>query len=310
MREAAVMITGGSGCLGQQVIRRLAERKMTVVAVYHHKLPEALEGVYPVCADFSSAELMAAPLRGVDTVVHMAWEGGLTGPAQQLSFDDQGWRPETNNLRMLRHLVTAMERAGTKRIILLSAAGASRTAEAPFLREKYAAEALVLNSQIPQKQILRSAVMWGGVGANDRLLRSMLRILRYPIFPLPNRSTALAPVHVSDLAGVVALACSQQQTDAAVLQDVHGGQLYTVAELFKMVSERYIRSPRLAIGGLIGESLLPLFERDKGQNASTTKLRHLLAIGNSTKSLPTPVQVNGPVPKKRLASFQERMLEM
>jgi len=304
------MITGGSGCLGQQVVRRLAERGTTVVAVYHHKLPEAFESVYPVCADFSSPELMAAPLRGVETVVHLAWEGGLIGPTQQLSFDDQGCRPETNNLRMLRHLLTAMERAGTKRIILLSAAGAARNAVAPFLREKYAAESLVLNAKISQKVILRSAVMWGGIGANDRLLRSMLRVLRFPIFPLPNRSVALAPVHVSDLAEVVTLACLQQQTVAAVLQDVHGGQLYTVGELFKMVSDRYIRSPRLPIGGFIGESLLPLLERDKGHTASTTKLRHLLAIGSSTKSVTIPALVSGSVPNKRLASFQERILEM
>ena len=34
-----------------------------------------------------SAELMAAPLRGVETVVHLAWEGGLAGPTEPINFN-------------------------------------------------------------------------------------------------------------------------------------------------------------------------------------------------------------------------------
>ena len=308
MQEAAIMVTGGSGCLGQAVVRQLALCGRTIVSVYHHKLPESFERVYPVCVDLSSAELMAAPLRGVETVVHLAWAGGLAGPSQPFAHGGHSRQPETANLRMLRHLLTAMERAGTKRLIFLSAAGASRTAAAPFLREKYAAEAMLLNAKIPEKCILRSALIWGGNGVNDRLVQSMLRLLRFPVYPLPSSDMALAPVHLADIAEVVVNACFQAQASEAAVQEVHGGQCYAMGQLFKMVSERYIGRPRLALGGILGESLLPLLERDRRGATATTKMQHLLAIGVTKAGVQVSPSIGGAA-GNRLASFQERLAE-
>ena len=115
-----------------------------MVAVYHHSFRRSHESIYPVCADITSPELLAAPLRGVDTVVHLAWEGGLAGPEPlNGSLTDRAGQDAQPQPWHAAHVLTAMERAGTRRIVFLSALGADRRATAPFLREKYLAETLI-----------------------------------------------------------------------------------------------------------------------------------------------------------------------
>ena len=137
--DQAVLVTGGSGFIGKHIVKHLAEAGETVVCMYHHRLPEPMANVYPVCSDMGSSELIAAPLRGVESVIHLAWEGGFVGPTERVS-----WNLNSNNLpknaRLLKNLLSAMERAGTKRIVFMSAIGASRNAKTPFLQEKYLSE--------------------------------------------------------------------------------------------------------------------------------------------------------------------------
>lgn len=276
-RDGAVLVTGGSGFIGQQLVRRLAEQGRTVVALYHHKLPDARDNVYPVCCDMSSAELLAGPLRGVETVVHLAWQGGLAGPAGPVSFGLGNMLAP--NAILLRNLTLAMEKAGTKRLIFLSAIGARHDAEAAFLREKYLAEHLVLNSRIPEKAIIRSSIVWGGqVAGGDRFLKSLVRVMRYPIYPLPKKSGPVAPVHVNDLAETLANVCSYPIQGQAALLDVTGGEPYEVPELFRIVSSQVVRKTRLALGGALGRSLLTFVERDD-KTAVHPKIQQFLAIG-------------------------------
>ena len=60
----AIMVTGGSGFIGQELVKKLAESKKSVVSIYRHRLPDPSPYVYPVCSNLDSAELLAAPLRG------------------------------------------------------------------------------------------------------------------------------------------------------------------------------------------------------------------------------------------------------
>lgn len=295
--EQAILVTGGAGFVGQHVVRQLAERGRTVVALYHHKLPETLESVYPVCSDMSSAELMAAPLRGVETVVHLAWEGGLAGSAAP--------RNET----LLKNLLLAMERAGTKRIVFLSANGATRNAAVPFLREKYQCEHLVLNSKVPEKVVLRTTVMWGGQGANDRFLRSIIRVMKYPLYPVPKRAEIVAPAHVRDVADMLVSACSVRLQEPAALLDVSGGESYQVQDLFKIVSDTYVKKTRIALPSFLGEPLLPFLERDRRVDQPLPKLAHFLAIGGKPREETKTANALTAVIPPKLATFKERILD-
>ena len=304
--EAAVMVTGGSGFVGQQLVRQLADQGRTIVSVYHHRLPESLDNVYPVCSDMSSAELMLAPLRGVETVVHLAWEGGLMGP-EILAWPPQGGAPPTRNAQVLANLIGAMERAGTRRMVFLSAIGAGYGAQVPFLREKYLAELMLLNSKIPEKIILRSSVVWGGQGGDDRFLRSIMRVMKYTLYPVPTRKDSLSPVHVRDLADTITRACRHDLREPAAVLDVDGGQGYKVDELFRIVSDGYVKKTRFPVGGFLADSLLPLLERDAKNGLKTPKLRHFLALGGQ-RAASTQVEnpLSGVLPENP-ASFKDHV---
>ncbi|MEN9834946.1 MAG: hypothetical protein RL011_1139 [Pseudomonadota bacterium] len=310
MEQAAIMVTGGSGFIGSHLVRKLTEQHRTVVAVYRRKLPESLDRVYPVCTDLSSPELMAAPLRGVGTVVHLAWEGGFAGSVPPGTDWRHLEKPEDSvNLKMLGNLVKAMERAGTQRIVLLSAIGAKAQAGSPFLCEKYAAESLVINSRIKERIIIRTAVAWGGQQSNDRFLRSLLRVMRYPIYPVPQRRGNLAPIFVQDLATILGSCCKIKLNEHVAVLEVHGRESYQVQEIFRIVADKLAKGARIPLGGFLGQTLLPLLERDRRTNSDTPKLQHVLGIGGLVDaSLAVANPLTSVIPRD-LAAFRENLLK-
>jgi len=291
--QAAVLVTGGAGFIGKQVVSSLASNTQTVISMYHHKLPEPLANVYPVCSDMGNSDLIAAPLRGVQTVVHLAWQGNFVGPNEQIqwSLDSDKLGP---NIASLKNLISAMERVGTKRIVFVSPIGANRKASSAYLQEKYLAEFFILNSKIPEKIIIRSSLVCGG--SNDRFLRSILRVMQFPaIYPVPMAKKTIRPVHIKDLVSLIAkVAVTDEFSGAAAIIEMTGKEAYTVDELFKLVSARYVKGSKIPLRGPIGDSLLPLFEREtKTQtHEPTIKLKHYLGLGNA---LDTGIQLDNPL---------------
>jgi nucleoside-diphosphate-sugar epimerase len=301
------MVTGSSGFVGQPLVRLLSEKGRTVVSVYRHRLPDSLEGAYPVCSDLSSPELMAAPLRGVETVLHLAWDGGLAGPDGPLPEDPLG--PDvalTKNLRAFKNLITAMERAGTRRLVFLSALGAAGKAQSPFLREKYQAELMLLNSRIPEKVILRSSVVWGGQGSADRFLTSIRRVLRYVIYPVPRRHGRLSPLHVKDLAALLVAATEASTKLDVSLMEVNGGESYLIDDLLKLVSSSVVRRTQFPLRGVLGESLLPWLERNK--DGRVPRLQQFLCLAQDER--PETLRQGNPLATilpDKVPGFKERL---
>ncbi len=308
--QAAVLVTGGAGFIGKSVVSNMASNGQTVVSMYHHRLPEPLANVYPVCSDMGSSELIAAPLRGVETVVHLAWQGNFIGPNEQIQ-----WSLESDklgpNIDALKNLINAMERVGTKRIVFLSPIGAGRNASSPYLQEKYLAEFFILNSKIPEKIIIRSSIVCGG--SNDRFLRSILRVMQFPAFyPVPTSKETLRPVHIQDLVSLLSkVAVTEDFSGSAAILEMTGKEAYTVDELFKMVSARYVKGTKIPIRGPIGNSLLPLFERESkaATHDSTIKLKHYLTLGNTVDS---GIELDNPLSSffpKDIHSFKDTLAE-
>jgi nucleoside-diphosphate-sugar epimerase len=277
-----LLVTGGSGFVGQRLVRTLASRGHSIVSMYHHRLPETHLQVFPVCSDMGSPELLAAPLRGISTVVHLAWEGGLAGPPEQTGWDFNQPERLSKNIRILQNLIAAMEKAGTKRIVFVSALGASRQSRVPFLMEKYLAEFLILNSKIKEKIILRSGVLSCAQERSDRFVRSISRLMTYPmVYPVPRLAETIAPLHVDDLVASLADCCFHDLgVSHGAIVEVTGQENYKLDELFRLVCDSVAGGGRLALKGFLGDSLLPLFEREKrNEPRMQPKLRHFLDIG-------------------------------
>lgn len=299
------MVSGGSGFIGQHLVRKLAKERQ-VIALYHHKLPESMENVFPVCSDMSTPELLAAPLRGVITIVHLAWTGGLNGSLDKISEDPVVAASYSPNLQNMKNLIAAAERGKCRRLVFLSALGASRTSDSSFLREKYHAEFLLLNSKIPEKIIIRTAAVWGDRYGHDRFLNSILKIMKYPVYPVPAKKEGIAPIHVDDLTQMLHSAVQSDAGTGARISEVCGGTCYQLQDLLKIVSTKVIKKTQLGVGGALGKSALPLFERQTANEKGSYRLSEYLVIKGALSDKGKEAAIGSQWPEK-VSAFEERL---
>ncbi len=296
-----ILVTGGSGFVGRHLVKKLCERH-TVVSMYRHRLPEPMSDVYPVCSDLESMELLKAPLRGVDTVVYLAWERS-DGLDESLFNVDPDFTQMTPNIRHLRNMIQAMEAVGTRRMILVSASGASRNAPNSFLREKYIAEFALVNSSIPEKLIVRPTIVYEGDAQRDRFVQAILNIIKFPgVYPVPKIAGDIAPIHVADLCTVIGRLARRNLHEPIGIVEVFGQERYDLAEVFKLVAERYSRRNKLQVRGVLGDSFLALMEKTQGEVFRSNRIRDHLIVGHKSemdgKSFPAMAEV---VPKDMIS---------
>ncbi len=280
--QNAILVTGGSGFIGRQLVQKLAALETTVVSMYRHHLPEPSAFVYPVCSDMSSAELIAAPLRGVQTVVHLAWSPGLSGllPKKRSKNPEES---QTENLKALRNLIKAMEKNGTKRLIFMSALGARRGVENPFLQEKYLAEFAVLNSSIPEKIILRPSLVYSGDAKNDRLISTVAHLFDFPaVCPIPEARLAMSPLYLENLISLLIAFSSRELPVPTAILELDGGHSIKTEEFFKLVGRYTGKKKKIILRGPLAKTVLPFFERygavSKDQGTPNIPLRTMLEL--------------------------------
>lgn len=308
-----VMVTGSSGFIGQKVIRQFSTRGTSTIATYYHRLPEALPQVFPVCTDMASPELLLAPLRNVHTVVHLAWEGGLASslsPAQLNGEVRELLRQDrmSRNLAMMSNLLAAMERVGNQRIIFVSAMGASRHADSPFLREKYAAELMLLNSRIREKVILRPTILAEPENPDDRFMRAILRTMKLPLlYPVPKVSDQLRPMHVDDFAREVFRIAEANRDEPSLIGEVCGNEVLPVEEVFRLLADKFFAGQKIAIKGWVGNILARLFERERKNETQyrNHRLRQFLALVQAPSESLVDALGKGWRDPKQLTSFSE-----
>src|SRR5690606_12106797 len=96
-----------------------------------------------------------------------------------------------------------------------------------------------------------------------------------------NFGTQLSPLHVEDLAEVLKKATEIELQEPSAILEVIGHEQFRIEELFRMVSERFAKGAKIQLRGALGNSLMPFFEKNSKENATTPKLRHYLALRNT-----------------------------
>lgn len=150
-----ILVTGGSGHLGREVVRRALVAGHTVRTASRHPRPPSAE-VEHVQLDLESGEGVENAVDAVHAVVHTA-----SDPRHARSVDVEG----------SRRLAEAARRTGVDHFVFVSIVGIDRI-PFPYYRAKLQAEAAVQESAVPYS-ILRAAQFHYFV---DLLLRQAARV--------------------------------------------------------------------------------------------------------------------------------------
>ena len=245
--KRAALITGVAGTIGSKLADHLAAQTRQLIGLYRNKLPSSHKNVLPLCSDLMSTDSIHAPLKSTDTVIHLAWQGGVLGAASSRSVDatDEHIR-SSQNVIMTINLVRAMERVNARKIIFLSWVGVDR--KSPNT---------VINSSIPEKIIIRAGIL-GGSGVETEFYKAADSVTKLPIFlPLPRSADGLVLTTMQDIFWAVdeALKVSSGQEPYCRVVDLTSTSPTTGAELLAAIDSKKRGKRRLTLGGFLGDLL-------------------------------------------------------
>jgi NADH dehydrogenase len=200
-----ILVTGGTGFVGQILIRHLVAMGFQVRTLLRPSkaspnLPRGVPIEAVICGLKDERGLRAA-FKGVDVVFHLAGAENTGSQADLMGVDIEG----------TKSISGVAADAGIERFFYLSHLGADRASAYPVLQAKAIAESYLIHSGAPYT-IFRSAVLFG---PDDQFTTRLARLLRMApgFFPLPgDGSTMLQPLWVEDLVTCLTLAMNDPNT--------------------------------------------------------------------------------------------------
>lgn len=244
-----VTIIGGSGFLGRYVAQRMAKAGWRVrVAVRRPNealfvRPYGAVGqVEPVFCNIRDDASVAAVLTGADAVVNCVGVMGRDGRNTVQSVNHEG-------AARVARIAAAL---GVRRMVHVSAIGASADAPSAYSRTKAAGEAAV-RAAFPNAVILRPSILFGPEDSFfNRFARMATRSLVLPLF---GAGTKFQPVYVDDVARAAELALTGEA--APGVYELGGPDVMSFRELIRTMlgvirRRRAVIGLPLALGALVG----------------------------------------------------------
>jgi uncharacterized protein YbjT (DUF2867 family) len=183
-----VLVTGGSGFVGRQVVQALLARGQTVRCLVRPGAEKNLSrqaGMNFAYGDVLRPETLAAAVAGCAAVVHLV---GIIRefPARGITF-------QSLHVQATANVVAAAQKAGIGRYLHMSALEAQSAPVAAYYQTKLQAEKLVKNSGLAYT-IFRPSIIYGPQDGFINLLKRQLETLgvvpiigdgRYQLQPVP-----------------------------------------------------------------------------------------------------------------------------
>ncbi|SET27944.1 SDR family oxidoreductase [Geodermatophilus poikilotrophus] len=211
----SVLVTGGTGQLGRQVVRALAADGHTVRILSRRPAAPPVPGAELLVADLSTGAGLRQAVAGTTAIVHCA-----TDPRRSGTVDVGG----------TARLLEAARDAGRPLVVHVSIVGIDRV-PTDYYRSKLAAEEAIGRSGLPWT-VLRTTQFHGFV------LQLLDRMTRLPVVPVP-RGWRVQPIDVDEVAG--RLADAVVAGPAGRLPDLGGPEVFPVVDL---VRNRMGEAPR------------------------------------------------------------------
>jgi NADH dehydrogenase len=230
-----ILLTGATGNVGSQVLRRLTARgeRVRVLVRDPRRLGSERVRVQIALGDLSDPASFRNALRGVETVIHLA-----------ASIRDQprASMEELNAVATLR-LVRAAERARTERFVFFSAIGASLHSRARFFRAKALAERAVEESELRTTVFAPSIVY----SPDDPWVTLLRRFSLLPALPIAGPGRArYQPIWAGDVADCVLAELDRRPTNGARRRfDLAGPELLSYDDIARVALRAWGRERRL-----------------------------------------------------------------
>lgn len=254
-----ILVTGGTGFVGQALIRQLVAQGKTVRTLlrpsqFSPNLPRGIP-VEVAVSSLNDERSLRAALKGVDIVFHLAGSERNGSKADLTGVDIAG----------TRMLAQVAAQAKVERIFYLSHLGADRASAFALLKAKAIAENFITKSGI-NYTIFRSGPIYG---PGDQFTTGLARLLRMSpgFFLIPgDGNTLLQPIWIEDLITCLLLSLDEPKT-LNQTYSIGGAEYYRFREIVeillqKLSLKRYIVSiqpPYLRLIGLLMEQFMPHF---------------------------------------------------
>jgi len=241
-----ILVIGGTGFIGSQVIARLAcgaAPRITVPTRRYESSKHLLvmPTVRTVVVDIHDEAALERLMDGVDAVINLV---GILQSRRGPSGSAYGPDFARVHVDLPRKIVAACERRGIKRLVHVSAIGADVQAPSMYLRSKAAGEAVVFASPDISTTVLRPSVVFG---EQDHFLNMFAALQKlFPVVPLGSAEARFQPVYVGDVAEAV-VAVLQRQIGGGKVFELAGPQIYTLRQLVHLAGI-YAGHPRPIIG--------------------------------------------------------------
>lgn len=223
-----ILVTGGTGFIGQVLIRHLVDMGYQVRTLFRPskttpRLPRGV-GVEAVVCGFNDERGLRSAMRGVNVVFHLAGAEQSGSRADLQGVDIEG----------TRSLAKIAAESKIERFIGISHLGADRASAFPVLKAKGIAERLIIQSGVPYT-LFRSAIVFG---RGDHFSIPLARLLKSNpfLFFLPGEgSSMLQPIWVEDLVTAMVLSVEVEQTCGQVFS-VGGPEFITFRQVVGVIA--------------------------------------------------------------------------
>jgi uncharacterized protein YbjT (DUF2867 family) len=220
-----ILVTGGTGTLGQQVVSRLREAGRDV-RVLSRRSRTSQDGPVFATGDLATGEGLPAAVRGVETIVHCASnrKGDVEATrnlVRAAAQEKQGTREKQGMQGILPHLV------------YISIVGVDRFPRGYF-KTKLEAEGVITDSGLPWTT-LRATQFY------ELIARGAARLANLPVIPVP-AGFVVQPVDSGEVAARLAQLALEEPRGR--VPDMAGPQILSFADLIRVYLSATGRRPR------------------------------------------------------------------
>ena len=237
-----VVVFGGSGFIGKQVVRALAKRGYRVrVAMRRPHVGAELR----VMGDVGQIQIVQANVRFPHSIDAALEDADAVVNLVAVMYESGKQTFEALHVEAAQAIADAAAKRGIKRVVQMSALGAAPKG-ANYARSKYRGERAVLDA-VPSATILRPSVVFG---PEDKFFNRFAEMARNPflhgmlgVMPLiGGGKTKFQPVFVGDVAEAVVAAVTKREAQGRVYE-LGGPQTYTFKQLMRFVCDTTDRTP-------------------------------------------------------------------